>query len=90
LRDSFTVVLIVCHRRCFVDDEAKQVFEALEYDVSKVEKDFKHSTNFFYMTPGVKWCRKDEKLCASAAVPWGVFTADKWLWGVVLGTEKHF
>lgn len=73
-----------------LDDEAKRVLEAFEYDVTKVEKDFKHSANFFYMTPGIRWCRKNEKWCASAAVPWGVFTADKWLWGAVLGTEKQF
>jgi hypothetical protein len=74
--------------RLNLDDEGRRVLEALEYDVTKIEKDFQRSRNFFYLTPGVKWCKKD--LCVSLTVPWGVFKAKKWLWGAVLGTELQF
>lgn len=74
--------------RVRLDAEGKRVLEALEYDVSKVERDFKRSRNFFYLTPGAKWC--GEKLCASLVVPWGVFQADKWSWGLALGAELQF
>ncbi|TSC84952.1 MAG: hypothetical protein G01um101413_336 [Parcubacteria group bacterium Gr01-1014_13] len=79
---------VVVHAK--LDDEAKRVLEVFEYDVTKVEKDFRRTSNFFYMTPGLKWCTRGEKLCTSLVVPWGIFTADKWLWGAVLGTEYQF
>ena len=71
-----------------LDAEGKRVLEAFEYDVSKVDRQFKRSRNFFYLTPGAKRC--GEKLCASLVVPWGVFQSDKWSWGLVLGTEMQF
>jgi hypothetical protein len=76
--------------RAKLDDDAKKVLEAFEFDTTKVERDFKHAANFLYMTPGVTWCTSGEKLCTSLQVPWGIFKADKWLGGAVLGTEFKF
>ncbi len=74
--------------RLKLDDEGRDALEALNYNVKNIEKDFKRSADFFYLTPGVKWCKKE--LCVSLTVPWGVFTANNWLWGTVLGTELQF
>lgn len=71
-----------------LDAEGKRVLEALNYDSGKVDRDFERSRNFFYLTPGLKWCGK--KFCTSLVVPWGVFQPDKWSWGVVMGTEMKF
>ncbi len=71
-----------------IDDEGKDILNALNYDVANVERELKSSPNFFYLNPGVKWCGKH--FCSSLVVPWGVFQEKKWSWGLALGTEVRF
>ncbi len=74
--------------RVKVDDEVRKTLEAFNYDITKVEREYNRSTNFFYLTPGVKW--SGERLSISLTVPWGVFVAKQWSWGAGLKTELKF
>ena len=74
--------------RVKVDDEARRTLEAFNYDVNKVEREYDHTSNFFYLTPGLKW--RGERLGISLTVPWGVFLAKQWSWGAELNTELKF
>ena len=74
--------------RVRIDDDGRRVLEALDYDADSVNRDFKHSAHFFYLTPGVKRC--GGRWCTSLTVPWGVFKPNKWSWGAVLGTDLRF
>ena len=74
--------------RVKLDQEGTRLLEALEYDTAKINRDFNRSRNFFYLTPGARWC--GERLCVSLVVPWGVFQSDQWSWGAMLGAELQF
>jgi len=65
-----------------LDSEGKRFLEALYYDADKVNREFEYSTNFIYLTPGLKWCRK--KLCASLGLDWGIFKEERYSWGLKL------
>lgn len=70
------------------DAESKKIFDFLQYDVSKLEQGFNESVNFFYFTPGAKWCGK--KLCASLVVPYGLFISKAGSWGGSLEIGTRF
>ncbi len=70
------------------DSEGNKLLEALNYDTSKVNRDFSHSTAFVSLTPGLKWSTK--YFDTTLTVPWGVFRPNKWTWGAVLKTEVKF
>lgn len=70
------------------DMEAKEIFEALHYDINSVKQDFNQSVDFFYITPGAEWCGKN--VCASLIVPWGVFVSKAWSWGSALEIKLKF
>ena len=74
--------------RVKIDDEVRKTLQAFNYDVSKVEREYDHSANFFYLTPGVKWC--GDRVCVALTVPWGVFLAKQWAWGLGLKTDIKF
>lgn len=74
--------------RVKIDDEVRRILGAFNYDVTKVEREYDHSANFFYLTPGVKWC--GDRVCVALTVPWGVFLAKQWAWGAGLKTDIKF
>jgi hypothetical protein len=70
------------------DNEAKNFFGVLYFDIDSLKKNFNESVDFFYLTPGVKWC--GENICASFVVPYGAFTSRAWSWGSELQMEIKF
>lgn len=70
------------------DAESKNIFNLLYFDVSGLEQGLNESVDFFYFTPGAKWCGK--KMCASFVVPYGVFISKAWSWGSALEVGIKF
>ncbi len=70
------------------DMEGRDTLIALHQNPDGIKKDYSQSVDFFYLTPGAKWCVR--RVWAALVIPWVVVTEQAWVGGTVLQVEWKF